>query len=155
MLRQVVIVALVLAVMATPPAAAQMSAPEDGLKVVHRTLLSGISSGNPALVEPLLDQLGVGFFRESQMVVQLGGSYGRREAIPAVLADLSRFNMTTYETIYRVAGTTGVVCMAGRMEPRKGEKGGARYVRSTWVYTLIDGSWRLVSWHSSDVPLKK
>ena len=35
----------------------------------------------------------------------------------------------------------------------KGQKSG--YTRSTIIYGYIDGNWKIVSWHSSDLPLKK
>jgi len=149
-------VACALVVLAAPSVLwAQDSPPEDRLKLTHQTLLSAISTGNPALLEPVLHQRGVGFFRDSQLIVQLGGGYGPKEAIPDVLADLGRFTMATYDTVYRVAGSTGVVSMAMVFQPKKGEKGPPRYIRSTWTYADVDGMWRLLSWHSSDIPLKK
>ena len=155
MRRRIVGAALVAMLLAAHVSAAQSSATEESLKLAHQLLLSGISTGNPAVVEPLLSRDGIGFFRDAQAIAQLGGAYGVHEALPSVLADLARFSMATYDVVYRVTGTTGVVCMAGRMTPRKGEKGTARYLRSTWVYAYVDGLWRLVSWHSSDVPVKK
>jgi hypothetical protein len=134
---------------------AQGAPAEERLKVTHQTLVSAITSGNPAMLESLLLRNGVGFFRDSQRIVQLGGSYGPKEAIPDVLTDLGRFTMATYDTVYRVAGTAGVVCMAMNFQPKKGEKGPPRYIRSTWMYAEVDGAWRLASWHSSDIPLKK
>ena len=128
---------------------------EDRLKLTHQTLMSAITSGNPAMVEAVIHRNGVGFFRDSQMIVQVGGSYGPKEAIPDVLAALGRFTMAAYDTAYQVAGSTGVVCMAMNFQPKKGEKGPPRYIRSTWVYADVDGAWRLLSWHSSDIPLKK
>lgn len=136
-------------------ALAQPAATEGSLKLAHQTLVTALASGNPAMVEPILWRDGIGFFRDSQLIVQLQGPYGPKEAIPAVLADLGRFTSASYETVYRVAGTTGVVCSAVNLQPKKGEKAPPRYVRGTWTYAFVDNGWRLLSWHSSDIPLKK
>jgi len=149
------VVCAIAVLMSRSAALAQGVLSEDGLKLAHQTMVSAISSGNPAMLEPLLLRNGVGFFRDSQMIAQLGGDYGPKEAIPDVLAELGRFTIAAYDTVYRVAGSTGVVCMAMNVQPRKGEKGPPRYIRSTWVYAEIDGAWRLLSWHTSDIPLKK
>jgi hypothetical protein len=125
------------------------------LELAHQTLTSALTSGSPALLEPMLHPRGLGFFRNSENIAQLGGDLSSGTAIPAVLADLSRFAAADYDTVYRVVGTTGVVCMATSLRPKKGEKGQPRYIRSTWMYVHVDGTWRLLSWHSSDVPLKK
>jgi len=155
-MRRRVLVLCVIAVSASVPTLVAQSVPtEDSLKLAHQTLMSAITSGNPAMLEPILHRNGVGFFRDSQMIVQLGGGYGAQEAIPSVLADLGRFTMSAYDTVYRVTATTGVVCMATTLQPKKGEKGQPRYIRSTWIYANLDGAWRLLSWHSSDIPLKK
>jgi hypothetical protein len=154
MLRQVWVVCVV-AVLLTWSTAGAQGTGEVGLKLTHQTLVSAISSGNPGMLEPIVHRNGLGFYRDSQTIVQLGGSYGSKEAIPDVLADLGRFTIAAYDAVYRVAGSTGVVCMAMNFQPKKGEKGPPRYVRSTWVYAEIEGNWRLISWHSSDIPLKK
>ena len=154
--RRLVVACTMIALTTTASALlAQGTSAEDRLKVTHQTLVSAITSGNPAMLEAVLHRNGVGFFRDSQMIVQLGGSYGPKEAIPDVLADVGRFTMAAYDTVYRVAGSTGVVCMAMNFQPKKGEKGTPRFIRSTWMYAEVDGAWRLLSWHSSDIPLKK
>lgn len=149
------LVAACLIVVSASYPAAQGKATEDSLKLAHQTMLSAITSGNPAMMESVLHRSGVGFFRDSQAIVQLGGSYSPKEAVPDVLADLGRFTMATYDAVYRVSGSTGVVCMAAFFQPKKGEQGPQRYIRSTWTYADVDGTWRLLSWHSSDIPLKK
>jgi hypothetical protein len=151
-----VLLLLAMAVLASElTVSAQSPATEDGLKLAHQTLVAAITSGNPALVEPVLVRNGLGFFKDSQMIVQLDSVFSAQEAIPSVLSDLGRFTMSAYDAAYRVAGMTGVVCMATILKPNKGEQGPPRYIRSTFVYTLLDGTWRLMSWHSSDIPLKK
>ncbi len=146
----------VIVVLAFVPALVAQSGPtEDSLKLAHQTLMSAITSGNPAMLEGFLHQSGLGFFKDSQMIVQFGGGSSAKEGIPAVLADLGRFTMSNLDAVYRVAGDTGVVCMATTMQPKKGEKGPPRYLRSTWVYANLGGTWKLVSWHTSDIPLAK
>jgi hypothetical protein len=44
-----------------------------------------------------------------------------------------------------------VVCITSAL---KDPKGITNYVRVTYVYVFADGNWRLLSWHSSQVPLK-
>jgi len=144
---------ILLAVLAAPLGAQTTTPTEDSLKVAHQTVMSAITSGNPAMLVPMLDRSGVGFFRDSQAIVTFGAGYGPQEAIPSVLTDLAQFSVAEYDAVYRVVGATGVVCMAAQMQPKKGQK--ARYVRSTWVYASLDGTWRLLSWHTSDAPLKK
>lgn len=134
---------------------AQDGPTEANLKLAHQTLVSAIASGNPAMVEPIIARNGLGFYRESQLIVRLEGAYGPREAIPTLLADLGRFTSATYDTVFRVAGTTGVVCSASNLQPKKGEKAPPRFIRGTWTYVFVDGAWKLLAWHSSDIPLKK
>ena len=80
--------------------------------------------------------------------------YGPKKAIPACSPTWA-LTVAAYDTVYRVVGSTGVVCMAMNFQPKKGEKGPPRFIRSTWMYAEVDGAWRLLSWHSSDLPLKK
>ena len=155
MRRCVLVLCVVMVFVPARTLRAQGAPTEDSLKLAHQTLMSAISSGNPAMMKPVLHRNGVGFLRDSQMIVQLGGSFGPEEAIPLVLADLGRFSSATYESVFRVVGTTGVVCVAINFQPKKGEKAPPRFVRGTWTYAYLDGAWRLLSWHSSDIPLKK
>jgi hypothetical protein len=106
------------------------------------------------MAEPLLHPSALGFFRESRVIVQLSPEYGAKEAIPAVLADLANFSISTYE-IYRVVGNTGLVCLTNTFQAKKGKKVEDRYLRLTLVYIFTGGNWRLLSWHTSDTPLNK
>ncbi len=155
MTRRVPLISAIAVVVAAAMPTAQSAPTEDSLKLTHRTLMSAITSGNPAMLEPVLHRNGTGFYRDSQMIVQFGSGYSAKDAIPSVLEDLGRFTSTAYETVYRMVGTTGVVCMATNFLPKKGEAAQPRYVRSTWTYAFVDGAWRLLSWHTSDIPLKK
>ncbi len=136
-------------------APAQSGATVDTLKITHGTLMAAVKSGNPAMLEPILHSNALGFFRDSQMIVQFGSGYSPKDAIPAVLTDLARFTPANYDTVYRVASDTGVVCMATALQPQAGQRTQARYIRSTWIYADVGGTWKLLSWHTSDIPLAK
>lgn len=71
----------------TPLVVEQSAASEENLKLTHQMLVSAITSGNPGMAEPVLHSNAIGFFRDSQVIVQLGSTYGAREALPAVLAE--------------------------------------------------------------------
>jgi hypothetical protein len=131
------------------------SADERSLQVTHETLVSGVKSGNVVMVQALIHPRALGFFRDSTRLVQLGGEYSAADAVPTLLADLGRFVATPTETVYRVVGTTGVVLMSTTFRAKKGEKEPDRYVRATYVYLPDGANWKLMSWHTSDVPLVK
>jgi hypothetical protein len=110
-----------------------------------------VKSGNLTLLEGLIHRSALGFFQESQMLVQLRTGFGPREALGPVVADISSFVTTPYQTEYRVVGDTGVACISAAV---KDIKGVTNYLSVTYVYVWADGNWRLLSWHSSRVPLK-
>jgi hypothetical protein len=144
------------AVLAWGPAlSAQSSSGEQGIRVSHEALLAAVKSGNLTMAQALIHPQALGFYRESQMLVQLSGTYGAAEALPTVLADLGRFSIVPYDATYRVIGNTAVVCMSTNMQAGKSEKVKDRYLRSTYVYIRADGNWKLLSWHTSDTPLKQ
>jgi hypothetical protein len=155
MKRRMLALALNAALISVPAMMAQSGPTEETLKTTHQTLVAAFKSGNPTMAEPLLHPNALGFFRDSQVVAQLGREYGAKDAVPAVLADLARFEMVPYDAVYRVVGNTGVVCLANNFQAKKGEKAQDRYIRNTMVYAFVGGNWRLLSWHSSDTPLKK
>ena len=107
------------------------------------------------MAQALIHPQAVGFFRTSERVVQLTTSYGPADALPAVIADLGQFIVVPHDTSYRIVGNTGIVSMANILAPaKKGERIKERSTRSTYVYTSVDGNWKLLSWHTSDTPLK-
>ena len=154
--RMIRIYALILAMAlaAGPLVRAQSAATEQSLKATNEALLAAIKSGNIEMAQALIHPRAVGFFRESQRIAELSAGYTAADALPSVLADIGRFNAVTYSATYRVIGDTGVVCMANNMQAKKWEKAGDRFTRSTYVYVSVNGSWRLLSWHTSDIPLK-
>lgn len=136
------------------------AASEDELKITHKMLGEAAKTSNFDLLVPMIHPQALGFMRESQRVVQLGSGYGVREILPPLLVDLSRFLVTPYETIYRVIGETGIVCMTINakpiaVDPKTKKKGEERYSRATYVYTKTDSGWKLFAWHTSETPLRK
>jgi SnoaL-like domain len=136
-------------------AAAQPAGSEASLKAVHAVLMQAVTSGNVSAVSNLVNPAALGFFRESERLVQLGSDFGPAQVVPAVVADLGQFSSVPFVTAYRVIGDVGIVAMTSNQQPKKGVDVKPRYLRSTYVYTLVQGDWRLVSWHTSDTPLKR
>lgn len=149
------ILTVILALGLTSPMNAQSNSAETALKMAHEFLINAVKSGNLTTLGAAIHPRALGFYRQSQSVVQLRSEYSATEALPAVLDDLSRFMTVSTETVYRAVGNTGVACMSAILTPKQGDKGPTRYLRSTWIYVNVDGNWKLVSWHSSDVPLAK
>jgi hypothetical protein len=133
---------------------AQGMGSEESLKTVHGLLLQSVTSGNVTMVGNLVHPQAIGFFRDSQQLVQLRPGYGPGEVVPAVLADLNRFSSIPYDTVYRVTGDAGVVAMTSRSVSKEGDLRD-RFLRSTFVYVQAQGTWKLFSWHTSDTPLKR
>jgi len=154
--------ALILAVftiLAGPLTVAAQQDLEDDLKTTHRLLVEAAKTGNVAFLESVIHPQALGFMRESQIVVDLTGGSRLREIIPSLLVDMSRFLLTPYETAFRAFGNSGIICSTSAAvpqapDPKTNKKGPARYSRATWLYARLDGRWRLVGWHTSDIPLK-
>jgi len=134
---------------------ARVESGETSLKTAHQVLIDAVKSGNLAILQAVIHPRALGFYRESQFAVQLRSDYSAGDALPAVLDDLSRFVTIPSDAIYRAVGDVGVVCLSATLTAKKGEKDPTRYVRGTYVYINVAGNWKLLSWHSSDVPLKK
>ena len=146
-------VAVTFAVM--PGLSTQSGATEENLRITHESLFGAIKSGNLTMAQALIHPRALGFYRDSQRIVELRPDYGAAEALPSVLADIGRFSAVVYDASYRIVGDTGIVCMANSLQPKKWEKVKARSIRSTYVYINADGNWKLLSWHTSDIPLNK
>jgi hypothetical protein len=145
----------ILALGSIPLLSAQTESAETTLQMTHEFLTNALKSGNLASVAAVFHPSALGFYWQSQSVVQLSREYSATDALPAVLDDLGRFTAFAPATVYRVFGNTGIVCMSATLTPIKGDKKLTRYLRSTWVYININGNWKLASWHSSEVPLAK
>ena len=128
---------------------------EKSLKTAHDSFISAVNSGNLVMAQAMIHPNAIGFFRESVRLVELRAGYGPAEALAAVIKDLSLFNQSDLETAYRVVGNTGIICISRGLAAKKWSKTDDLYLRSTFVYVNTAGNWRLISWHTSDSPLKK
>ncbi len=126
------------------------------LRIAHGILLEALYSGDIARMETGVHPQALGFFRLSQLPVKLTTEIGVKERGPAIAADRARFADTIYNSKYLVVGNTGIVLNRMALTPRdKSDKNTAlTYTRVTDVYTYSEGRWLLVSWHTSDTPLK-
>ncbi len=148
----------VLAIMALVGCAALMRAQtpsdEQTLKTAHEALFSSVKAANLTLLQAMIHPQGLGFFRESVGSVRLGANYSPADVLPAVLTDIGQFVTVPTDTVYRVVGQVGVVLMTAQLQAaKKGQPN--RSSRATYVYIMDGGNWRLLSWHGSDMPLKK
>ena len=150
------ILIMILALASTSLLSAQIQqSGEATLEITHELLTNALKSGNLATLSAVIHPRALGFYWQSQSVVQLRGEYSATDALPSVLDDLSKFTTIPTETVYRAIGNTGIVCMSATLTSKQGNKNLTRYLRSTWVYINADGNWKLLSWHSSEVPLTK
>ncbi|MDH4065063.1 MAG: nuclear transport factor 2 family protein [Acidobacteriota bacterium] len=149
-------IAFILALVLASPLSlrGQDGANQESLKSVHGLLTQAVASGNVSMIGNLVHPQALGFFRDSQQLVQLRSGYGPADVVPAVVADLSQFSSVPYDSVFRVAGDVGIVCQTSNSQP-KDSRVKPRYLRSTYVYTLVQGNWKLLSWHTSDTPLGK
>jgi len=130
---------------------------EDELKAAHGVVERAVDTGNINILESVIHPRALGFFRISQIPVLLNRNYTVRDAVPAVLEDFSHYSSIPYESKFRVVGNTGIVCTTSYQQPKKKSVKGPkkRYTRTTAVYTKTAGGWKLLSWHTSDIPLAK
>lgn len=124
------------------------------LKTTYTLLLQAVRQGNVGLVQNLVHPRAIGFFADSQFPVILG-SLKVSEVVSTLVADLAKFTSVQYDAEYRVVGTTGVVAVRTTEQPNRGTRARPSYLRSTFVFTKVDDRWLLVSWHTSEIPLKK
>ena len=147
------ILAIMVAAESLSPGHAQSGPDEQSLKTAHETMINSVKTANLTILQAMIHPRALGFYRESQFPVQIRSDYTAADAVPSVLTDFGRFIAVPTDTVYRVVGQVGVVCMTSALQPKKGEKQPPRYLRGTYVYISEGGSWRLVSWHGSDTPL--
>ncbi len=124
-------------------------------RTVGSSMFCNVTTGNLTLVQAILHPRATGFFRDSQILVQLNSQVGPADILPAVIADVGRFVSVPTNTTYRVIGGVGLVNMTAMLRAKKGEKQPDRFVRGTYVYVSEGGNWKLASWHGSDIPLQK
>ena len=149
------ILAAMIAAGVVAPVNAQSGANEQSLKTAHETMINSVKTANLTILQAMIHPRALGFFYGSQFPVQLRGDYSAADALPAVVDDLGRFVAVPTDTVYRVVGQVGVVCMTSAMQPKKGQDQQPRYLRGTYIYIWEGGNWKLVSWHGSDTPLVK
>jgi SnoaL-like domain len=159
-LKNLLIGACVLTLLASSPLAARAAAPEDSLKLAHGTLVSSILQGNLAMAQGLVHQNALGFFWDSQMLAEIKPEFTPAQALTPIIADLGRFTSTNSATTYRVVGDTGIVCMTSvRVPTKEAKKEDSKlqtaYYRLTYTYVRDGGNWRLLTWHTSQTPLVK
>jgi len=145
----IVSLALTLSLVSVSGVSGETNDAEQGVKTTHQALVAAIKSGNVTMAQAFIHPQALGFFRNSQLLVQLNAPFGPAQAISAVLADLGRFGVVPYETIYRVTENTGVVVMFTHLEGKQSQKTKNLSLRSTYVYVSVDGNWKLLSWHTS------
>jgi hypothetical protein len=149
------IMAIMIAVASTTLGHAQSNLTEQSLKTTHETMVSTIKTANLVMLQAMIHPRALGFFRESQATVQIRDNYTVADALPSVIAEFSRFMPFVTDTVYRVVGQVGIVCMTTVLQPKAGEKQPTRYLRGTYIYISEGGKWTLVSWHGSDTVLAK
>jgi hypothetical protein len=137
-------------------ATAQNAASEDTLKATHQVMFQAVNAGNVAMIAALVHPQALGFFRESQQIVQLSPSVTATTVVAALITDVSRFSSTPFDSATRVVGNVGIVALTAVQTPKPGTKDKEnRYLRSSFVYVYSTDGWKLVSWHTSETPLKK
>jgi hypothetical protein len=134
---------------------AQNSLDEQSLKTAHETVMNNIKTANLVVLQAMIHPRALGFFRESQRPAEIRSGYTAADALPSVVSDLAKFVTVPTDTVYRVVGQLGIVCMTAALESKKGEKQSSRALRGTYVYISESGNWKLVSWHGSDTPPMK
>ncbi len=156
MKRLVVALALGAAVLSGTAISAQTVSGEDALKATHALLMKSVSSGNVALIGSVVHPRALGFFRDSQTLVQLGPKVTVMDIAPNILLDLSQFTSSiATTTVFRVAGDVGLVALTSQADAKSSEKKDL-HQRSTFMYVNTPDGWKLVAWHTSDTPpLKK
>jgi hypothetical protein len=149
------VLAIMIAAASTGLGHAQGNLTEQSLKTAHETLISNIKTANLVVLKAMIHPHALGFFRESHSPAEIRSNFTVDEAIPSVIAEISRFTPFVTDNIYRVVGQVGIVCMTATLQPKKGEKLPTQYLRGTYIYVSESGNWRLVSWHGSEAPLPK
>jgi hypothetical protein len=137
------------------PGHAQSGLDEQALKTAHETMIQNIEKANLVVLQAMIHPRALGFFRDSHSPAQIRREYSAADALPSVVADIAKFVAVPTDTVYRVVGQTGIVCMTTAMQAKKGEKQSSRFLRGSYVYIAEGGNWRLLSWHGSDTPLMK
>lgn len=129
---------------------------EDSLKATHQTLMQAVGAASAERVSALIHPRALGFFRDSQRVVQLQGG-DLTVVVQGLLKDLGEITTSQQplDTSLRVIGETGIVTQTTMRESVVSKRKVVRYLRTTAVYLRTPDGWKLASWHTSDTPLEK
>lgn len=120
------------------------------LKLAHTLVFQAVRSVNTKVLEAMLDPEAMGFFRGSHLPVTMTNSQGVPEIAVYLVNDFATLARAELQSEYRVVGTTGIVLSVIQLRSRGSDK--VANSRSTVVYHYTGESWKIVSWHSSDVP---
>lgn len=153
--QRVRVLALITVIAVVPVVRAHGRPDEASLKLAHETVIKSVTAGNLAVVQGFIHPQALGFFRDSQQPVRLGSGVTAADILPTLIADLGHFISTPTNTGYRIFGNVGIAYMTSFQERKSNERGPDRFVRGTYVYFWENDSWKLVSWHGSDTPVKK
>jgi hypothetical protein len=134
---------------------AQSGPSEQSLQTTHETMINNVKTANLVILQAMIHPRALGFFRESQSPAQIQSGYTAADALPTIITDVGKFIAIPTQTVYRVVGQVGIVCMTALMEAKKNEKQSSRFLRGTYVYIWENGNWKLLSWHGSDTPPAK
>jgi predicted nucleic acid-binding protein len=150
-------VLLFVALTAAPAIAGQTLSSEDSLKASHETLMQAVTSANVERVAAMVHPSALGFFRTSQHVSELSGSAALAALVQALLKDLGEFvsSQQSLTTRLRVVGDTGVVTQTLTRESVVDKRKVVRHLRNSGLYVRTSDGWKLLSWHTSDIPLAK
>jgi len=132
-------------------ASAQTMSADDSLKATHELLMQAVKSANVAMITTVVHPQAFGFFRESQRIAELKTGVGVADIAAPILNDLSFFTLSRVDTQIRRLGDIGIVAVSTIAESKKKSD---RNLRSTYVYVRTGDTWKLWSWHTSDLPKK-
>jgi hypothetical protein len=119
--------------------------------------MQAVTAANAERVAALVDPRALGFFRAGVQVVELQGGANLAGLIQGLLTDLGEFTTSQQPvtTTIRVVGDTGIVTQTSRREVIVKKKKVTLSLRTTGVYIRSADGWKLLSWHTSDIPLEK
>jgi nucleotide-binding universal stress UspA family protein len=152
MKTMVLALSLVVVLAGGSAASAQTMTPDESLKATHELLMQAVKSANVAMVTSVVHPQAFGFFRDSQRLAELKPGVTVADVVAPILTDLSAFTLTRSDTQFRRMGDIGIVAVATIAESKKKSD---RNLRSTYVYLRSGDTWKLWSWHTSDLPTKK
>jgi len=145
-----------LALTAAASTSGQTLSAEDSLKATHQALMEAVIAANTQRVAALVHPQALGFFRTSQRLADLRGGGTLSGMVEGLLRDLGEFTSNvSLSTTLRLVGDTGIVTQTSMREQVVEKKKVVHSLRTTAVYVRSGDGWKLLSWHTSDIPLAK